>query len=247
MVLADDWKAHLAPVLASSDFAALQQRIEAERAAGIAVYPSAVRVFRAMNVTPLESVRVVILGQDPYHGPSQAEGLAFSVPPGKKTPPSLLNIYKELEQDIPGFVIPSHGHLLPWAEQGVLLLNSVLTVADGTANSHAKWGWEALTDAVLRKVSDEQSGVVFMLWGKAAQAKAKLIDGERHLILQAAHPSPLSAKRGFFGCRHFSQANAYLEQQGQPPIHWHLQAVDPAAQAGPAAAGADDQTQLNLL
>ena len=161
----------------------------------------------------------MIIGQDPYHEPNQAMGLSFSVPVGTKTPPSLINIYKELLTD---FKIPNHGNLIPWARQGVLLLNSVLTVRRGEANSHANCGWEAFTDGVIKSIGENLSGVVFMLWGSPARKKARLIDTSRNLVLEAAHPSPLSAYRGFFGCHHFSKANSYLISQGKKPIDWQL-------------------------
>lgn len=184
-----------------------------------AVYPSVEHIFRALQLTPLEHVKVVMLGQDPYHGPGQAHGLAFSVPDGIKTPPSLQNIYKEIATDI-GTNIPPSGNLEHWARQGVCLLNSTLTVEDGQAGFHQGWGWETFTDEIIRVIAQEQSHVVFLLWGKYAQKKADLIDGTKHLILKAPHPSPLSAHRGFFGCRHFSQANEYLQRHGREVIQW---------------------------
>tara|TARA_Y100000034_G_scaffold39870_1_gene49160 strand:- start:901 stop:1500 length:600 start_codon:yes stop_codon:yes gene_type:complete len=197
-------------------------RIDAERAAGKAIYPPASEVFNALTLTPLDNVKVVILGQDPYHGPGQAHGLCFSVQSGVKTPPSLVNIYKELAQDIEGFHIPEHGNLTAWAEQGVLLLNTVLTVEQGKAHSHAKWGWETFTDAVIKSVNDTQHGVVFLLWGSHAQKKGQNIDTQKHYVLNAPHPSPLSAHRGFLGCRHFSQTNTLLSQQGKTPVNWQV-------------------------
>ena len=197
-------------------------RIDAERAAGKAIYPPASEVFNAFTLTPLDNVKVVILGQDPYHGPGQAHGLCFSVQSGVKTPPSLVNIYKELAQDIEGFHIPEHGNLTAWAEQGVLLLNAVLTVEQGKAHSHAKWGWETFTDAVIKSVNDTQHGVVFLLWGSHAQKKGQNIDTQKHYVLNAPHPSPLSAHRGFLGCRHFSQTNTLLSQQGKTPVNWQV-------------------------
>ena len=167
-------------------------------------------------------MKVVILGQDPYHGPRQAHGLCFSVLPGIKTPPSLVNMYKELAQDIDGFQIPAHGYLQSWAEQGVLLLNTVLTVEQGKAHSHAKTGWETFTDKVIEAVNQHQSGVVFLLWGSHAQKKGRFIDRNKHHVLAAPHPSPLSAHRGFFGCGHFSLANQILNAQGKTTIDWHL-------------------------
>ncbi len=183
------------------------------------VYPPEELMYLAFSLTPFPQVRVVILGQDPYHGPGQAHGLAFSVPEGQKIPPSLRNIYKEIVSDI-GNAENATGNLERWAKQGVLLLNATLTVRAGDAGSHQKLGWEQFTDAVITKISDEKSGVVFMLWGKYAEAKGASIDTTKHLVLTAAHPSPLSAHNGFFGCRHFSQCNAYLEAHGQTPITW---------------------------
>jgi uracil-DNA glycosylase len=185
------------------------------------VYPPALDVFNALRYTPYQQVRIVIIGQDPYHEENQAQGLAFSVRPGVTPPPSLLNIFKELHDDV-NFRIPNNGCLIPWAERGVLLLNAVLTVRAHQANSHQGKGWETFTDAVLRAVNTQGSRVVFLLWGSYAQRKAELIDGNRHTILKAPHPSPLSASRGFFGCRHFSKANAALQSAGEPTIDWQL-------------------------
>jgi uracil-DNA glycosylase len=185
------------------------------------VYPPGEDVFNALRYTPFEHVRVVIIGQDPYHEENQAHGLAFSVRPGVPAPPSLVNIYKELHDDVQ-FRVPNHGCLIPWAEQGVLLLNAVLTVRAHQANSHQGKGWENFTDAVLRSVNARTSRVVFLLWGSYAQRKAEWIDTNRHVVLKAPHPSPLSATRGFFGCRHFSQTNAALQSAGLAPIDWRL-------------------------
>ncbi|NRF24685.1 uracil-DNA glycosylase [Vibrio coralliilyticus] len=198
--------------------------VESERAAGKAIFPPAKDVFNAFRATEFNDVKVVILGQDPYHGPRQAHGLCFSVLPGIKTPPSLVNMYKELAQDIDGFQIPAHGYLQSWAEQGVLLLNTVLTVEQGKAHSHAKTGWETFTDKVIEAVNQHQSGVVFLLWGSHAQKKGRFIDRNKHHVLAAPHPSPLSAHRGFFGCGHFSHANQILNSQGKATIDWHLPA-----------------------
>lgn len=203
-------------------FQQVMQFVQAERAAGKVIYPPQADVFNALKYTPLDQVKVVILGQDPYHGPNQAHGLCFSVLPGIKTPPSLVNIYKELATDIVGFNQPNHGCLQGWAEQGVLLLNTVLTVEQGKAHSHAKTGWETFTDHLIARLSSHSQGVVFLLWGSHAQRKGQQIDANRHHLLKAPHPSPLSAHRGFFGCRHFSQANALLEQQGKAPINWQV-------------------------
>nr|WP_158118875.1 uracil-DNA glycosylase [Vibrio cidicii] len=196
--------------------------VDAERQAGKVIYPPAKDVFNAFRFTEFNQVKVVILGQDPYHGPNQAHGLCFSVLPGIKPPPSLVNMYKELAQDIEGFQIPAHGFLQSWAEQGVLLLNTVLTVEKGKAHSHATSGWEVFTDRVIEAINQHQQGVVFLLWGSHAQKKGRFIDRNKHYVLSAPHPSPLSAHRGFLGCRHFSQTNQLLSQQGKTPIHWHL-------------------------
>ncbi|MDA0127171.1 uracil-DNA glycosylase [Vibrio sp. MarTm2] len=196
--------------------------VEAERQSGKVVFPPAQDVFNAFCATEFGDVKVVILGQDPYHGPNQAHGLCFSVLPGVKTPPSLVNMYKELAQDIEGFQIPQHGYLQSWSEQGVLLLNTVLTVEQGKAHSHSKSGWETFTDRVIEAINQHQSGVVFLLWGAHAQKKGRFIDRDKHHVLAGPHPSPLSAHRGFFGCRHFSQTNALLAQQGKSAIDWHL-------------------------
>ena len=205
----------------------LRNFLIAERAAGRRIFPKGSEWFRALDLTPLGQVRVVILGQDPYHGPGQAHGLCFSVRPGTPAPPSLVNIYKELQSDL-GIPPARHGFLEHWAKQGVLLLNSVLTVRMGQAASHRERGWERFTDAAIAAVNRQQSPVVFMLWGSYAQKKAAQIDsidkGGRHLVLRAPHPSPLSAHGGFFGCRHFSKANQFLESRGLAPIGWALPA-----------------------
>lgn len=187
------------------------------------IYPPGKLIFNALNSTPFDRVRVVILGQDPYHGPGQAHGLCFSVLPGVRTPPSLANIYREIESDL-GMTLPDHGSLQSWADQGVLLLNAVLTVERGQAGSHQGKGWEIFTDAVVQKLNDKREGLVFMLWGSYAQKKGSVIDRRKHLVLKAPHPSPLSAHRGFLGCRHFSKANDYLQQHGQQPIDWSVPA-----------------------
>lgn len=203
-------------------FQMILEKVRHERQAGITVYPPERDVFNAFRTTEFGSVKVVILGQDPYHGAGQAHGLAFSVQPEIAVPPSLVNIYKELATDIEGFQIPQHGYLQHWAEQGVLLLNTVLTVRAGVAHSHATFGWEAFTDEVIRQLDKEREHLVFMLWGSHAQKKGAFIDRRRHLVLTAPHPSPLSAYRGFFGCKHFSQANAYLQAHGLEPIDWQV-------------------------
>ncbi len=193
-----------------------------KRSEGVTVFPPEQQVFSAFDATPFEQVKVVILGQDPYHGPDQAHGLCFSVLPGIKPPPSLANMYKELVQDIEGFSTPDHGYLMPWAEQGVLLLNTVLTVEQGQAHSHKHLGWEKFTDKVIDEINQHREGVVFLLWGAHAQRKGKNIDKVRHHVLHAPHPSPLSAHRGFFGCQHFSKTNDLITSLGKTPINWQV-------------------------
>ena len=203
----------------------LRQFLVTEKQAGKRIFPKGNEWFRALDLTPLENVRVVILGQDPYHGEGQAHGLCFSVQPGVRIPPSLVNIYKEMEQDL-GIPPARHGFLEHWASQGVLLLNAVLTVQMGMAASHQGRGWERFTDAIIRLINERAEPVVFMLWGSYAQKKAAFVDsidkGGRHLVLKAPHPSPLSAHNGFFGCGHFSKANNFLKARGQKPIDWRL-------------------------
>lgn len=196
------------------------KQVADQRAAGVTVYPPQKDVFNAFRLTELGDVNVVILGQDPYHGPHQAHGLAFSVLPGVQVPPSLQNIYKELMQDIPGFQKPNHGFLESWAKQGVMLLNTVLTVEAGKAHSHARFGWETFTDNVIAAINQHCQGVIFLLWGSHAQKKGSIIDRQRHHVLQAPHPSPLSAHRGFFGCKHFSTTNELLSAAGKKPVDW---------------------------
>lgn len=203
-------------------FEQIQNYVANARQQGKVVYPPEDDVFSAFTATPLDQVKVVILGQDPYHGPDQAHGLSFSVKPGVKTPPSLANMYKELATDIDGFTIPDHGYLQSWAEQGVLLLNTVLTVEQGNAHSHAKIGWETFTDKVIEHIDQECEGVIFLLWGAHAQKKGKKINTQKHHILKSAHPSPLSAYRGFFGCQHFSQTNTLLQAMNKTPITWQV-------------------------
>jgi uracil-DNA glycosylase len=222
------WLEPLRNEFAQPYMADLKQFLLAERDKGKAIFPKAGEWFRALDLTPLEEVRVVILGQDPYHGPGQAHGLCFSVKPPVQTPPSLVNIFKELKADL-GIEPAPHGFLEHWAKQGVLLLNSVLTVEMGRAASHRERGWERFTDAVIRQVNSKPEPVVFMLWGSYAQKKAAFVDSSRHLVLKAPHPSPLSAHSGFFGCRHFSKANAFLESRGLKPIDWALPEPDAAA------------------
>ncbi|WP_297925947.1 uracil-DNA glycosylase [Metallibacterium sp.] len=217
------WKALLGDYFQRPEMLALAAFLRAEKAAGKTIYPPGAEIFSALDHTPFERVRVVILGQDPYHGPGQAHGLCFSVRPGVPVPPSLANIYAELEHDI-GFVPPDHGYLLPWAERGVLLLNAVLTVEAGRAGSHQGKGWEGFTDRIVALLNERREGLVFMLWGSYAQAKGALLDTQRHRVLKAPHPSPLSAHRGFFGCAHFSQCHAYLRNRGDAPLDWALPA-----------------------
>ena len=219
------WLEPLAGEFESPYMQALRQFLLAEKQAGKRIFPKGNEWFRALDLTPLQDVRVVILGQDPYHGEGQAHGLCFSVQPGVRTPPSLVNIYKEMERDL-GISPARHGFLEHWASQGVLLLNAVLTVQMGLAASHQGRGWERFTDAIIRLINERAEPVVFMLWGSYAQKKAAFVDsvdkGGRHLVLKAAHPSPLSAHNGFFGCSHFSKANAFLKEHGQKPIDWRL-------------------------
>ncbi len=216
--IAQDWKDILAPEFEKPYFEELTQFVKEEYAAH-RVYPRGSNIFRAFDKCPFERLKVVIIGQDPYHGPGQAHGLCFSVADGVPFPPSLQNIFKEVHADT-GAEIPLSGNLDRWAEQGVLLLNAVLTVREHEAASHAGRGWETFTDAVVRAVAERKQGVVYMLWGSYAQRKGAIADPSRNLILRAVHPSPLSAYRGFLGCRHFSQANAYLESIGKEPILW---------------------------
>lgn len=203
-------------------FVGIKQHIAQGRAEGKEIFPADEDIFNSFTMTPFEQVKVVILGQDPYHGPGQAHGLSFSVQKGIKIPPSLRNMYKELEQDIPAFTTPEHGCLEAWAQRGVLLLNTVLTVEKGQAHSHAKIGWEHFTDRIIATLNEQRQGVVFLLWGSHGQKKGRFMDQAQHHVLQGPHPSPLSAYRGFFGCGHFSKANALLEQQGQTPINWQV-------------------------
>ena len=202
----------------------LREFLRQEKAAGKEIYPPGPLIFNALNSTPLDQVKVVILGQDPYHGPGQAHGLCFSVQPGVSTPPSLVNIYKELHRDL-NIEIPRHGYLQSWADQGVLLLNTTMTVERANAASHANKGWQFFTDRIIQVVSEHQPNSVFLLWGSHAQGKRKLIDASKHLVLTSVHPSPLSAYRGFLGCGHFSRTNKFLEQQGIAPIDWQVPAL----------------------
>ncbi|MBA8889518.1 uracil-DNA glycosylase [Dokdonella fugitiva] len=219
--LEPSWKARVGAALEQPAMLALSEFLRAEKRAGKVIYPPGPLIFAALDTTPFDQVRVVILGQDPYHGPGQAHGLCFSVPPGVPPPPSLDNIFKEIQRDL-GIARPDHGCLVPWAKQGVLLLNAVLTVERGLAGSHQNKGWEGFTDLCIDALNRERDGLVFLLWGSYAQKKGGLIDRQRHLVLKAPHPSPLSAHRGFIGCGHFSRANVYLRQRGHAPIDWRL-------------------------
>lgn len=215
----ESWKRVLADEFNKDYFIKLTDFVRAEYLAGKKIYPAAKNIFNAFNLCPFDSVRVVIIGQDPYHEPGQAHGLCFSVPDGITPPPSLVNIYKEIQDDL-GRPSATNGDLTSWAEQGVLLLNSTLTVMAHLAASHAGCGWEQFTDAVIRAIATQKSGVVYMLWGSYAQKKAEFVDADKNLVLKSVHPSPLSAYRGFFGCKHFSKANEYLVAHGSEPINW---------------------------
>lgn len=216
------WKKQLKSEFDKPYFNQIVTFIKSELAVGKIIYPKGSLIFNAFNTTPFEKVSVVILGQDPYHGKDQAHGLSFSVPTGIKAPPSLVNIFKELKSDVGLTIDNHHGDLTSWAQQGVLLLNAALTVRAGEPFSHAKFGWTEFTDAVIKKISDEKEGIVFILWGKFAQQKKELIDEGKHLLLMSPHPSPFSADKGFFGCKHFSKTNQYLIKHGKDPIDWHL-------------------------
>lgn len=218
--IANEWQDHLAPVFASERYHQLHEFLKHEYATQV-IYPDMWHIYEAFQLTPFDQVKIVILGQDPYHGPNQAHGLSFSVQKGVPIPPSLANIYQELANDV-DFKPVSHGNLTEWAEQGVLLLNSVLTVRRGQANSHRGHGWEELTDYAIRELNKQDHRIVFILWGAAAKQKRTLIDESKHAVLTSVHPSPLSAYRGFFGSRPFSKANHLLEESGQTPIHWQL-------------------------
>lgn len=225
--LAESWQPLLSEEFSKPYMRDLEDFLRAEKAAGKTIYPAEENIFHALEATPVDDVKVVIIGQDPYHGPGQAHGLSFSVQPGVDVPPSLRNMYKELEQDL-GVKHPGHGYLEGWAKQGVLLLNAVLTVEASKAGAHQNKGWEKFTDRIIDELNRHHEGLVFILWGGYAQKKGAGIDKVRHLMLEGPHPSPLSAYRGFFGCGHFSKANAYLETQGKTPINWQLEALEPA-------------------
>ena len=215
------WKRHVGEYLQRPQMQALAQFLREEKSKGKRIYPPGSQIFAALDATPFDSVKVVILGQDPYHGPRQAHGLCFSVSPGVDVPPSLQNIFKEIQRDL-GIAPPRHGYLMPWAQQGVLLLNAVLTVESGRAGSHQGKGWEGFTDHIVETLNRERDGLVFMLWGSYALAKGKIIDTRKHCVLRAPHPSPLSAHRGFIGCGHFSAANRWLAGRHIAAIEWAL-------------------------
>ena len=217
------WQMALAPEFGKPYYRKLYETVKSEYAARI-IYPPSEELFSAFEAAPLEKVKVVILGQDPYHEPGQAHGMCFSVRPGVEIPPSLQNIYQELHDDL-GCDIPDNGYLMKWAEQGVFLLNSVLTVRAHAANSHRGIGWETFTDAAIRALNAQDRPIVYLLWGRPAQMKQELLDNPKQLVLTAPHPSPLSAYRGFFGCRHFSRANAFLAANGLEPIDWQIEDV----------------------
>lgn len=220
--LHESWKAILGEEFNQTYMQQLKAFLLEQKKQGKILYPKGDNIFNALNSTPFDEVKVVILGQDPYHGPNQAHGLCFSVNKGVKIPPSLRNIYKELHNDI-GFEIPNHGYLKPWTHQGVLLLNSVLTVSEGLAASHQGKGWERFTDKIIEKLNQQKKHLVYMLWGNYAQQKGANIEAENNLILKTVHPSPLSAHRGFFGCKHFSQCNDYLQKHGNSAIVWDIE------------------------
>ncbi|GAC26048.1 MAG: uracil-DNA glycosylase [Alteromonadaceae bacterium] len=222
MTQAATWQTLLGEEKRQAYFTHMMDFIASERASGKVIYPAAEDVFNAFSCTEFNQIKVVILGQDPYHGPNQAHGLSFSVQKGVKTPPSLKNMYKALQHDFPDYILPEHGCLQSWAEQGVFLLNTVLTVEQGKAHSHAKIGWERFSDKVIALINEHAQDVVFLLWGSHAQKKAGLIDTSKHHILTAAHPSPLSAYRGFFECGHFAQTNQILIDSGRTPINWQI-------------------------
>lgn len=222
--LEPSWKDRVGDYLLRPEMRALAEFLRNEKAKGKRIFPPGPQIFAALDATPFDAVKVVVLGQDPYHGPGQAHGLCFSVAPGVDVPPSLVNIFKEIERDL-GIARPNHGYLMPWAEQGVLLLNAVLTVESGRAGSHQGKGWEGFTDHIVECLDREGEGLVFLLWGSYAQAKGRIIDTRRHRVLKAPHPSPLSAHRGFLGCGHFSAANQDLAQRGRTPIDWSLPAI----------------------
>ncbi|AZR36350.1 uracil-DNA glycosylase [Xanthomonas vasicola] len=232
--LEPSWKAKVGDWLLRPEMQELSAFLRQRKAAGARVFPPGPQIFAAFDATPFDQVKVVILGQDPYHGEGQAHGLCFSVLPGVPVPPSLLNIYKEIQDDL-GIARPDHGYLMPWARQGVLLLNAVLTVEQGRAGAHQNKGWEGFTDHVVETLNREREGLVFLLWGSYAQSKGKVIDQACHRVFKAPHPSPLSAHRGFLGCQHFSKTNAHLQRRGISPIDWSL---PPRSELDTTSAGA---------
>jgi len=219
--LSESWQSVLGDQFELPYMRSLRTFLAKEKQAGKVIYPPSDTIFNALNHTAFDQVKIVIIGQDPYHGPNQAHGLCFSVQPGVKVPPSLVNIYKELVDDV-GIEMPKYGYLSSWADQGVLLLNAVLTVEQANAGAHQSKGWETFTDSVIQALNEQRERIVFLLWGSYAQKKGKFIDRTKHLVLEAPHPSPLSAYRGFFGCKHFSQANSYLSQHGMPTVNWQV-------------------------
>lgn len=222
--ITNDWAEYLKPEYKKEYYKKLYAKVNEEYGSGATIYPPSDDIFNAFHLTPLNEVKCVIIGQDPYHNVNQAHGLCFSVRPEVEIPPSLVNIYKELQDDM-GCKIPNNGYLIKWAKQGVLMLNSVLTVRAHQANSHQGIGWEQFTDAVMDILNEQDRPIVFLLWGRPAQNKAARLNNPNHLILKAPHPSPLSAYRGFFGCKHFSQANTYLQERGLTPIDWQIENV----------------------
>ncbi|MEO0470360.1 MAG: uracil-DNA glycosylase [Bacteroidota bacterium] len=218
----EGWKKALWNEFDKPYFHQLKAFLLQEKQSGMTIFPPGAEIFNAFNQTPFDQVKAVIIGQDPYHGPGQAHGLCFSVKEGVRVPPSLKNIYKELAEDIPDFSIPAHGNLLSWAQQGVLMLNAMLTVRAHQAGSHKGRGWETFTSTAIQKLNEQKEGLVFLLWGKYAQEKGAVIDPGRHHVLKAAHPSPFAAHNGFFGCKHFSQTNQILQSQGKDPINWQI-------------------------
>ena len=222
--ITNDWLEPLTPEFSKPYYKKLFEKVIAEYRSGHPIYPPADDIFNAFHFTPLKKVKVVILGQDPYFNPGQATGLCFSVKPGVETPPSLVNIYRELHDDL-GCYVPNNGYLKKWADQGVMLLNTVLTVRAHQPNSHRGIGWEEFTDAAIRILNEQDRPIVFMLWGGPARRKASMLNNPKHLILEAAHPSPLSAYKGFFGCRHFSKANAFLTEHGVSPVDWQIENI----------------------
>ncbi len=217
----NSWKEALSEEFDKDYFGNIVSFLKQEKAKGKTIFPPGAEIFSAFNTTPFSNVKVVILGQDPYHGEGQAHGLCFSVKPGVKAPPSLVNIYKELQTDL-DLAIPNHGYLQSWAKQGVFMINAMLTVEAHKPASHSKIGWNHFTDSAIKKLSDERKNLVFILWGNFAKQKSSLIDSSKHLVLTAAHPSPFSAYNGFFGCKHFSQTNEYLKSVGKEPINWQV-------------------------